>query len=100
LEKGLNLVAKSIDHISNAVDDAFENAAGKFEKGNEELRKVLTPLQMATMKALKGTMKKRLICLMKLWSLWSKQCHKSICAGRKNFRLALNQNKDFNKKMI
>jgi hypothetical protein len=32
--------------------------------------------------------------------LWSKQCHKSICAGRKNFRLALNQNKDFNKKMI
>jgi hypothetical protein len=38
--------------------------------------------------------------LMKLWSLWSKQCHKSICAGRKNFRLALNQNKDFNKKMI
>jgi tetratricopeptide (TPR) repeat protein len=39
LEKGLNLVAKSIDHISNAVDDAFDNAAGKFEKGNEELQK-------------------------------------------------------------
>ena len=39
LKKGITLVAKSIDHISNAVDDTFDNAADMFEKGNKELQK-------------------------------------------------------------
>lgn len=39
LEKGITLVAKALDHIENAVDDTLEEAAKKFEKGNEEIQK-------------------------------------------------------------
>ena len=39
LERGLNLAVKGLDHIGKAVDDTLDEAASKFEKGNEELQK-------------------------------------------------------------
>lgn len=41
LERGLELLAKVVDHLSNAVEDDYEQAADEIDKGNKELQKAL-----------------------------------------------------------
>lgn len=41
LQRGLELLEKVVDHLVNAVDADYEQAANEFDKGNKELQKSL-----------------------------------------------------------